>query len=134
MIAHDMLASIRRQIADSVSLSKFDDGRISISIPITYDDGDACTCYAIHGEQGWELRDFGDLVMRASCRDVNLLSKGYLSRLKRVAEFYGMTADETGELFVAVDDENFGRAVFAFTQTCLAVQSLAKTKPEMEPT
>lgn len=132
MIAYDMVAAIRRQIADSVDVSQFDDGRIEISVPIMYDDGNHCTCYAVRHENGWQLTDYGDVVSRASVRDVNLLSKGYASRLRQITGFYGIAAEKDGSLAVPVQNDDFGRAVFAFAQTCLAVQSLAKTKPERE--
>ena len=134
MIAPNMLATIKSQLAESVSLSELDDGRIGISLPLTYDDGDHCTCFAERESNGWVLRDFGDVVTRASYREVNLLSKGYSERLNKLAEFYGAKASKSGELEIAVRNGNFGDAIFAFAQTCLALQSLAKTRPEKQAT
>ncbi len=133
MIAPNVLATIKNQIADSVSLSELDDGRIGISLPLAYDDGDHCACYAVREGNGWVLRDEGDLVTRASYRDVNLLAAGYATRMRKIAEFYGATAARDGNLVVPVRNGDFGNAVFSFAQTCLALQELAKTKPEPHP-
>ncbi len=132
MIAPNVLATIRNQIAESVSLSELDDGRIGISLPLAYDDGDHFACYAIRDGSTWVLRDECDLVTRASYRDVNLLARGYVDRVRKIAEFYGAKAARDGNLEIPVRDNDFGSAVFSFAQTFLALQELAKTKPERQ--
>jgi hypothetical protein len=131
MIAADVATRIRRQVADQISIEYVESDRLEVSTPFMFSDGDHYGCAVLrNGATGrWKISDEGEVVSKARSQGVDLLGKGRADRLRRTIEFYGLQ-EHDGELSIEVDDGEFGKAFFLFSQACLDVNRLAKLKAD----
>lgn len=131
MIAADVATKIRRQVAEQISIEYLEADRLEVSTPFMFTDGDHYG-FAILRDGGtgrWRMSDEGEVVSKARYQGVDLLGKGRIERLRRMVEFYGLQESD-GELSLAVEDGDFGRAFYLFSQACLDVSRSAKMKAD----
>ena len=130
MITQDLSQIIRRQVADSIDVEMVAPSRFEISTPFMFSDGDHCGFTVTHDPQsGWQLSDEGEVASKASYEGIDVLSPGRVERFRKLVEFYGLT-ESKGALSLPVDDDDFGRAFFVFSQACLELNRVARLPAE----
>ncbi len=134
MIAPDLSATIKQQIADEVQVAEASSDRVLLYAPFSHDDGDSLSLLFVKESAGdWKLTDDGDVLLHVGYGDVDLLAPGRVERFRRVIGAYGLT-EAAGKLSLEVDRENFGEAFYRFSQACFEVARLAKFPPQKERT
>jgi len=132
MISTNFPEIIRAQLAERIDISIAGDG-YSISLPFVFDDGDPCGFNLTPADGGWLLSDHGATITRAGYAGVDLLTRGYVERLRKITGFYGI-AEDKGELLLPVLQDDFSDGIYTFTQACLEIVNLAKTPKEKKAT
>ncbi len=118
-------ADFRRKISSQVSLLPEGLGRYRVFTPFTLEDGDHLAIVLKRADGGWLLTDEGHTFMHLSYDlEMRDLEQGTRRRVidSALAEF-GVTERE-GELLSPVPDEQFGNALFSFTQGLLRISDV----------
>ena len=134
MVATDIVALISGQVASEVGLEPESTNRIAVYTPFVYPDGDHCSFAAVRGPGAdtWRLTDEGDVLIHAGYSGVDLKSEPRLARFQAATRFYGVM-ESNGELSFAVEESQFGDAIFGFSQACLEIIGLTKLPVERKP-
>ena len=127
-MSHDILASIRQQVASDIRLSSQGD-TVFVGTPLLYDNGDHCGFYLRRNEDNWLLDDMGDILMRGDCADIDLLGKGRRTSFDRVMGFYGLSENH-GNIIMETTEDRIGESIFTFAQASLELVGLIHAPAE----
>ena len=131
MIAPSLTQIIQKQLCTEIQVSS-QDGRIAISFPLIFGDGDACELFVEEDENGSLcLTDDGIVHAVAASQGVDLTLPGYSKRLQKMAAFYG-AREHLSEIKIDVTQDRIGDAAFSLAQACLDLSRLAYLPPEKE--
>ncbi|MEX2174408.1 MAG: DUF1828 domain-containing protein [Pirellulaceae bacterium] len=127
MITANIAGNIRRQIGDRVSIEHRDSNDFVVSTPFMFSDGDHYGFAVIRDVNSgqWRFTDEGEVVSKATYAGVDLLAPGRIERTRQAVEFYGLT-ERDGELSLAIEDGDFGKAFFQFSQACMDISRMTK--------
>lgn len=129
MIAQELSSIIQSQICDEIRVSP-KGNRVSVSMPLTFGDGDSCSLFVSQDEDGsLTITDDGLVVAVASGQGIDLLSSGYATRFNQLAAFFGASAIKS-ELQIKSSRSDVGDAIFSLAQACLELSKLGELTPE----
>jgi hypothetical protein len=115
----------KRKVCDQLSLEAEGQGRYLVHTPFSFDDGDNLTIILRTRDGGWVLTDEGHTYMHLSYDlDEKSLKEGTRQEIIADTLRYFAVEDRDGELALPVQADNFGNALYSFSQALLRISNL----------
>ena len=126
MVPETVLADFRKKVCEQVRLQQKGRGRYRVFTPFSFEDGDRLAIVLRQEDSTWVLSDEGHTYMHLTYdTDEKDLHRGTRQKIISNALSVFRVEDRNGELFIPIEENQYGDALFSFVQGLLKISDVS---------